>query len=162
VSNSSKFDYFNPQKQGNRKETEHSPIKSAEETLTFHAQLLNTIEQSVIATDLEGIIIYWNQFAQTLYGWSAAAEAVSRNIMELTTPKPGFQQAEIIMSQLRRGESWTGEFIVQRKNGTIFPAQIISSPIYNDKEMLVGIVGLSTDISDYARFPISSGEKEKV
>jgi len=136
------------QKQKDRKETGNTSIQAIEETLTFHAQLLNTIEQSVIATDLDGIVIYWNQFARKLYGWSAE-ETIGRNITELTTPKPTLQQAQEIISKLRQGESLVGEFIVQRKDGTTFPAQITNSPIYNDKEILVGIVSLSNDITGH-------------
>lgn len=150
VNDCSKYKNLNAQRQEDLKKSEYINIKPAEEGFSLHAQLLNTIEQSVIATDLDGIVIYWNRFAQILYGWSAE-EAIGHNIIELTTPQPRYQQAEEIMTQLRRGESWTGEFIVQRKDGTSFPAQITNSPIYNDKEILVGIVGLSNDINERKR-----------
>lgn len=71
--------------------------------------------------------------------------------MDLTTPKPSARQADQIMSQLREGKSWTGEFTVQRKDGTTFPAQITNSPIYDNKQKLIGIVGISSDITDRKR-----------
>ncbi|HEX8250948.1 MAG TPA: PAS domain S-box protein [Pyrinomonadaceae bacterium] len=117
------------------------------DVLSFPAQLLNTIEQSVIATDLDGIVIYWNRFAEHLYGWSAA-EATGRNIIELVSPQPSLQEAEQIMAQLRRSKSWTGEFIARRKDGTSFPIQSVNSPIYDDNGTLVGIVGISHDITE--------------
>ena len=46
--------------------------KRAEEEIRFQAHLLDAVEQAVIATDLNGTIIFWNSFAETLYGWSAA------------------------------------------------------------------------------------------
>jgi PAS domain S-box-containing protein len=118
-----------------------------ESALRLQAHLLDTVEQSVIATDLDGIVIYWNKFAQKLYGWTAQ-EAIGRQIMELTTPKMMAEQAIEIMSHLRQGESWTGEFNVQRRDGTVFPVQIINSPISNDEGKLIGIVGTSIDISE--------------
>jgi PAS domain S-box-containing protein len=124
--------------------------KAAEESIRFQAHLLDTVEQSVIATDLDGIVIYWNQFAQKLYGWTAQ-EAIGRQIMELTTPEVMIEQALEIMSQLRQGESWTGEFNVQRRDGITFPAQVINSPINGDNGTLIGIVGVSTDISERKR-----------
>jgi PAS domain S-box-containing protein len=136
---------------GNDKETEHQAepeyLWASEESISFQAHLLDTVEQAVIATDLDGIVIYWNQFAQKLYGWTAQ-EALGRHIMELTTPEVMTEQALEIMSHLRQGESWTGEFNVQRRDGTTFPAQIINSPINDDKGKLIGIVGVSTDITE--------------
>jgi PAS domain S-box-containing protein len=127
-----------------------SELKVAEESIRFQAHLLRAVEQSVIATNLDGIVIYWNHFAQKLYGWTAQ-EAMGRHIMELTTPEVMAEQALEIMSHLRQGESWTGEFNVQRRDGTTFPAQIINSPINDDKGTLVGIVGVSFDITERKR-----------
>jgi two-component system CheB/CheR fusion protein len=120
---------------------------AADESIRFQAHLLDTVEQSVIATNLDGIVIYWNQFAQTLYGWTAE-EAIGRQIIELTTPEMWVEPALEIMSRLRQGKSWAGEFNVQRRDGTTFPAQIINSPIIDNEGNLIGIVGVSTNISE--------------
>lgn len=77
-------------------------LRESEERYRFQAHLLDTVEQSVIATNLDGMVIYWNQFAEKLYGWSAS-ETAGRNIMELTTPQTSVPQAEKIMSNLRVG-----------------------------------------------------------
>ncbi|MDT5059745.1 MAG: hypothetical protein QOH63_204 [Acidobacteriota bacterium] len=124
--------------------------KAAEESIRFQAHLLDAVEQSVIATDLDGIVIYWNQFAQHLYGWTAQ-EAIGRQIVGLTTPEVMTEQALEIMSQLRQGESWAGEFNVQRRDGTTFPVQIINSPINDDRGTLIGIIGVSVDITERKR-----------
>ena len=39
-----------------------------EEQLRFQARLLDAVGQSVVATDLEGKVTYWNGAAQELYG----------------------------------------------------------------------------------------------
>ena len=120
--------------------------KKAEDSIRFQAHLLDTVEQAIIASDLDGVVIYWNQFAQRLYGWSAV-EAVGRNIVELTTPEINQEQAAKIMAQLRAGQSWSGEFMVQNKNGATFPAHVTNLPV-NDKGTLIGIVGVSIDITE--------------
>ena len=60
------------------------------------------VEQAIIATDLSGKIIYWNRFAETLYGWTAE-EVVGRDVVEVTPAPASMEQARDIMAQLRRG-----------------------------------------------------------
>jgi PAS domain S-box-containing protein len=118
--------------------------KRAEEEIRFQAHLLDAVEQSVIATDLNGTIIFWNSFAESLYGW-AAAEALGANILDVT-PSPKLRQhAGDILATLQAGQSWAGEFEVRRRDGSFFPALINDSPIINAKGELIGIVGVSTD-----------------
>jgi PAS domain S-box-containing protein len=115
--------------------------------LTLHSQILDTVNQAVIATDLDGIIFYWNKFAEQLYGWTTA-EAVGRNALELTPTESTLEQAQEIMSNLSQGKTWSGEFVVQRKGGAEFPIQITNSPIYNDRRHLIGVAGFSVDITE--------------
>jgi PAS domain S-box-containing protein len=131
-------------------ESAASNLLQSEEAIHFQAHLLDTVEQAVIATDLEGTISYWNQFAEVLYGWTAA-EAVGRNIMEVTPARPSQDRASEIMSRLTKGESWSGEILVQRRDETTFPAMVTDSPIHDEKGALIGIVGVSIDISERKR-----------
>jgi PAS domain S-box-containing protein len=124
-----------------------SERKAAEESVRFQAHLLNTVEQSVIATDLDGKVIFWNYFAEKLYGWTAE-ETMGRSIMELTTPNIMVEQASEIMSLLRQGRSWSGKFLVRRRDGTTFPAQVFNSPIQDGQGNLIGVVGVSIDITE--------------
>ncbi len=121
--------------------------KGAEEAIRFQAHLLNTVEQAVIATDLKGTITYWNRYAAKLYGWTAA-EAVGRNIMEITPANSTQEQAATIMSALSAGKAWSGEFVVRRRDGTTFPAMVTDTPIHDEEGTLIGMVGVSMDISE--------------
>jgi PAS domain S-box-containing protein len=121
-----------------------SERKRAEEEIRFQAHLLDAVEQAVIATDLEGNIIYWNSFAEQLYGWPAA-EALAANIMDITPAASLRERAVEIFSTVKQGQSWSGEFVVKRRDGTEFPALVTDSPIFNDQRELIGIVGVSVD-----------------
>jgi PAS domain S-box-containing protein len=118
----------------------------AEEALRFRSHLLDTVEQAVIATDVNGTIVYWNLFAEKLYGWPAA-EITGRNIIEIAPTQAAKEQAAEIMSRLAAGQSWAGEFTVRRRDGTTFQAFVTDTPIYDDKGALVGIVGVSSDVT---------------
>ena len=124
--------------------------RHAEDSIRFQAHLLDTVEQAVIATDLEGRITYWNDYAERLYGWPAA-EAVGRNIIEVTPAAGESTQAAEIMSRLAAGETWSGEFNVRRRDGTSFPALVTDAPIHDEAGRLVGVVGVSTDLTERKR-----------
>ncbi|HEY9599335.1 MAG TPA: PAS domain S-box protein, partial [Cyanophyceae cyanobacterium] len=126
---------------------EISERQKAESAIHFQARLLDLVEHAVIATDLSGTIIYWNRYAERLYGW-LATEAMGRNIVETVPSQTSQSQAAEIMSCLSRGESWSGEFWVQRRDGTSFPALVTDSPIHDDRHQLIGIVGISFDITE--------------
>jgi len=135
----------------NPEETLRSILNATTDSvISFQARLLDAVEHAVIATDLDGIIIYWNKFAQKLYGWSAK-EALGRNIIEVTPTDTSQAQALEIMSCLQRGESWSGEFMVRHRDGRVFPAMVTDSPIHDQEGRLIGIVGISFDITERKR-----------
>lgn len=124
--------------------------KRGEERISFQAHLLGAVEQAVIATDLQGTLIYWNSFAERLYGWTAA-EALGANVLDLITADEARTQAVEIFARLNEGKSWSGEFLVRRKDGSVFPAMVTDSPIVSEAGELIGVVGVSVDISERRR-----------
>ena len=121
--------------------------KSAEEQIRFQARLLDAVGQAIIATNPHGKIIYWNRAAEELYGWSKG-EVMGRPIVEVTPSEEMLERAEEIMSELRAGRSWSGEFVVQRKDGSTFPAMVTDTPVHDEQGNLEGIIGVSTDITE--------------
>lgn len=113
-------------------------------------RLLDDLGEAVIATDLPGVVVYWNAAAERLYGWSTA-EAVGRNIATLTVPQVSQALGAEIMQLLRSGRPWSGSFTVRRKDGSTFPALVTDSGVYDDARQLVGIVGVSTDLGQALR-----------
>jgi PAS domain S-box-containing protein len=98
-------------------------------------------DSAVIATDAAGTIVYWNPHATALYGWRSK-EAIGRNILDVTPTRFSVDEAAAIMETLRRGENWTGEFIVQRRDGTPILAHVTDIPVRENEEV-IGIVGIS-------------------
>ena len=121
--------------------------KQAEVKTRFQADLLGAVGQAVIATDLEGRITYWNRSAQDLYGFSAE-ETMGRFVVDVIPSEAYRERAEEIMLQLRAGRSWSGEIEVRRKDGTTFPAMVTDTPVRDEQGNLVGIIGISTDITE--------------
>jgi PAS domain S-box-containing protein len=103
-----------------------------------------------MATDLEGRVVYWNRFAEKLYGWTAA-EAQGRHVLDLTSASDR-SKAEATMQLLSQGGSWTGEFTGKRRDGTTFPGYVSDAPVRTDDGELIAIVGVSYDISARKRW----------
>lgn len=121
--------------------------KKTEDKIRFDAALLDKVGQAIIATDNDGIIIYWNKAAEQIYGW-LATEAMGKNIIDLTPTQQNRESAVEIMKALSKGNSWSGEFLVKRKDGSIFPSFTTDSPILNEEGKVIGIIGVSMDITE--------------
>ncbi|HEY0431509.1 MAG TPA: PAS domain S-box protein [Pyrinomonadaceae bacterium] len=124
-----------------------SERKRGERQISFQARLLDAVEQAVIATDLNGTVIFWNSFAEKLYGWPAS-EALGASVLEVIPTAETREMASEILSQLKEGSSWSGEILVRRRDGSVFPAMVTDSPIVGQNGELVGVVGVSVDISE--------------
>lgn len=120
--------------------------KLYEEELKFQSHLLNTIQQSVIVTALDGTIIFWNEFAEKLYGWKKE-EVLGVNIMQVASSEMSIEQGGEIMNKLAKGESWSGEYLVKHRTKGPFTAQIHNSPVIDTQGKLTGIIGVSWDIT---------------
>jgi PAS domain S-box-containing protein len=130
-----------------QKKQAEADLRTHEMEISFQSELLAAVGQSVIATDLEGKIIYWNKAAENNYGWKLE-EVIGRQIVDVTPSVHSREQSITIMDKLAKGNSWSGEFMVQRKDGSTFPALVTDSPIRNQQGDLIGIIGVSTDISE--------------
>lgn len=129
----------------NQKQTEKEKL-DAQEKNSFKAGLLNTIGQAVMATDLNGVISFWNKAAEEIYGWTVE-EAIGKNVADLI-PIQSKEQGGELMKELRQGHALSAELMVKRKNGTIFPVFISNAPVYDLQHKLSGIIGVSSDITE--------------
>src|ERR1700712_718261 len=109
--------------------------------------MLDAIAQAVVALDLTGCVIYWNAAAETCYGWSAE-EALGRNAADLLAPDLTEDDAFAVFEHLLAGKSWKRESSVQRRDGTRFPALLVDSGFYSASGELVGIIGVTTDLTE--------------
>jgi PAS domain S-box-containing protein len=120
--------------------------RQAQEDLRYQAQLLATVGEAIIATSLTGLIHYVNPATEALFGWTLA-EVKGKHISTVTSSGVTQEQGMEIMKRLQRGESWSGEFLLTRKDGTQFLGQVTNWPICNTAGKLVGINGIVQDIT---------------
>lgn len=119
--------------------------RRAQERLRLHAQLLEAVRESVVATDLDGRILYWGRGAEKLYGHSAA-EVLGRpyrNFAGAIDPPDEEAFRRLLLDQ----GSWHGEHVQRRKTGETFWTSTFISVVLDENGQPVGYVGIDQDIT---------------
>jgi PAS domain S-box-containing protein len=118
-----------------------------EEELRFQGHLLEAVEHALIALDLDGRISYWNRAAEKIYGWRSD-EALGCNAQELLLPPGSPAGGDGIVARVAAGVSWSGEFSLLRRDGSVFPALVSDSPVRDAEGRVIGLIGASIDVSE--------------
>ena len=121
--------------------------KRAEAEVRFQAQLLEQAGQAIIAVSPDRVVIAWNKAAEALYGYTAA-EALGRPTLEVLHRDEPDERADEIAAAMARGESWSGDYEVVRRDGTPLSVFVTNNPVFDDSGRLVAIVGSSVDITE--------------
>ncbi|WP_088889132.1 response regulator [Leptolyngbya ohadii] len=93
---------------------ELSDRKQAEQKIREQAALLDVATDAILVRDLDHHILYWNQGAERLYGWTAE-EALAQKANELLSVTPA-GIAKVMQTVLEQGE-WHGEIHKVTKTG---------------------------------------------
>jgi len=111
------------------------------------ATLFDAIAAAIIATDPDGIVTHWNHGAEQLFGF-ARDETIGRPITDLLVAPDDAASAEVILTRIREGRGWEGEWEAPARDGERVPVWIANAPVHDPRGRLVGIVGLSIDMSE--------------
>jgi PAS domain S-box-containing protein len=118
--------------------------------LSFQASLLEQVCNAIIATDLQGHITHWNQYAEKLYQWQAA-EVLGKDILAVLKPiqdeTTGQTLIRQMVNQVFRSDLWEGELILHRRDGSQFWAEVKNTLLKDDRDRPIGFVGISVDIT---------------
>jgi PAS domain S-box-containing protein len=89
--------------------------KKREEKLRAQARLLDLAYEPIMVRDSKDCIVYWNEGAQRLYGysWQEAKGQVGHELLQTTFP----QELQEIQQQLHATGFWQGELIQVTKDG---------------------------------------------
>jgi PAS domain S-box-containing protein len=125
-----------------------SKQKHAEQELRAAKEYAETIIQSsgdmIISVDVNRNVSQFNPAAERTFGYSSA-EVIGRPVDQLyadtATSAP-------IRDALRQSGKYTGEVMNRRKDGSIFPAFLSASMMRDAEGKVVGVMGISSDITD--------------
>jgi len=112
-------------------------------TLDFLENIVENISESIIVTDLDGKIIFFNKGSEKLFNYSSK-EMTGKHIITLGAKKPN------VLAEIRKGKTFRGE--IQLKRGDeIFPAYVICIPLRDEHENPIALVGLAKDLTEEKR-----------
>ena len=117
----------------------------ADARIQFQARILAVVQQAVVATGRGGAILYWNRYAEWMFGWSEE-EVKDQTLAKVT----GFtaEAARTGLSGFGAVKGWTGEVKALRRDGSSFPAFLTCSPIWRGDGSVAGFVYTFLDITD--------------
>ncbi len=122
----------------------------AQKQVTFQASMLDQLDSSIIAADTNGKIVYWNQYAERLFGWTRE-EALGKKTSELLIPKSGQLANEIRHQDFIKKEHWEGEITMRHSNGKTFPVHVSAAALTNEEGESVGYSLVCFNMTDHVR-----------
>jgi PAS domain S-box-containing protein len=97
--------------------------------------------------DQTDTITFWNKASKALYGWSDE-EVMGRKLKEIMTHFNLQSQPNEVRKYIKKGESWSKETNVLKKDGLPIPVHVTYTPILDENGNLKGAIGISYDISE--------------
>lgn len=100
---------------------------------------------AVILASADGVVTYWNDAAEALYGWRSG-EAHGRQILDLTPAATSRADAARILQQLAAGVPWSGEILLRTRHGHPLSAYVADFPVV-DASGRRAVVGISVELT---------------
>ncbi|KPL77259.1 hypothetical protein ADN00_08960 [Ornatilinea apprima] len=125
-----------------------SERKWIEETLHLQSTALQSTSNAIIITNRDGKIIWANPAFTTLSGYvmsEVIGETPGRLLVSGVHPPVFFQT---MWKTILAGETWHGEIVNRRKDGSIYHEEMTINPVKNEKGEITHFIAVKQDISE--------------
>ena len=114
------------------------------------ASIVESSDDAIFSTTLDGIVTSWNKAAERIYGYQAA-EMVGRPA-SLLVPRDRASETAKIVERIRNGERVDHhETRQRRKDGTAVTISLAVSPVHDSAGHIVGASAIARDITEQRR-----------
>ncbi|MBI5215309.1 MAG: PAS domain S-box protein [Ignavibacteriae bacterium] len=132
------------------------------QSLALQKRLLSSLPTiSFITTDFQAMITSFSPGAEQIFGYTAE-EVIGKSVALVHLPEDAAKFPEIIRKQLAGHIGYSGEMTLIRKNGEQFPAQFITAPIMDADGTVMGLLGVSQDITERKRLEDQLRQAQKM
>lgn len=121
--------------------------KKAEENINMLAMAVKNTGDSIAVLDKDYRIIFVNDGLKNVYGFEEE-EILNQPFTLVHSENNPAEVTNEMLHKLSMKESWNGEILNKRKDGSDFPVMISVSPILNDRGEMFATVGISRDITE--------------
>jgi diguanylate cyclase (GGDEF)-like protein/PAS domain S-box-containing protein len=120
-------------------------LEAAHDRLREQSNLLDKAQDAIFVQDMDSRILYWNQGAERLFGWTAAAVTGMRVGDVFQTSAPEVRHAFLSVEQ--QGE-WSGELQKKHKDGRDLIVASRCTLVRNSDGSPHSILAINTDITE--------------
>src|SRR5262245_46245936 len=125
-------------------------LRESEERSRWLASIVESSDDAIVSTNLDGAITSWNRGAERLFGYFAE-EVVGKSITILLPPDRSDEEPAIL-NRVRDGEHVDHyETVRQRKDGSLIDISLTVSPIKNRDGEIIAASKISQDITERKR-----------
>ena len=111
------------------------------------AAIVESSDDAIVSKDLNGIVLTWNQAAERMFGYSAAAMIGSS--IRIIIPDDRQSEEDTVLASIRAGRRVEHfETVRKHRDGWLVPISLTVSPILDDAGVVVGASKIARDISD--------------
>ena len=109
--------------------------------------ILQAIGTPLLCTDMDGVVTYWNEPCEDLFGWSAA-EVIGRPVRSVLAHDAQSPEGDLIRASILAGNPWSGEWVVHDRAGRAVPLRLHDTPLRGEDGSVIGIVAVATPIAE--------------
>lgn len=119
--------------------------KEIEDKIFFQSKLLEAVNDSIVVTDYDGNITFWNNASEKLFGWTV--EEVLGKPFSLFLEETYIQDIPTQINEVGKG-IWEGRLPIITKSGEKKYVRVSVSTMYDQQNKPTNLVGVFTDITE--------------
>jgi PAS domain S-box-containing protein len=121
-------------------------LKHAQDVQVRFEAIIESSDDSICSTTLEGVILTWNRGAQAIFGYSPA-EIIGRSAA-IVVPRPRVGETGMLLGRVAKGER-VEHFETERltKDGRLIEVSISLSPMRNEAGQIVAVSAIARDLT---------------
>jgi PAS domain S-box-containing protein len=121
--------------------------KALEKSEEKYRELGELLPQTIFEIDLKGNFLYANQFGLNFFGYTQKELQKGINISDLLNNDLHAKAVNNIKKIVEKGIIDSAEYMMKKKNSSVFPGLVISRPIIQDNEP-TGLRGIVVDLTN--------------